>query len=62
MGESRGKNEPCRWDPRGKPVETGIQGIVRVFDVIQPPTLPRGTGVTQILIPRSLLLEDLYGR
>ncbi|MCI93706.1 hypothetical protein A2U01_0115004, partial [Trifolium medium] len=41
MGESWGKNKPCRWDPRCKLVETGIQGVVRIFDVIQPPTLPR---------------------
>ncbi|MCI55384.1 hypothetical protein A2U01_0076634 [Trifolium medium] len=46
MGESRGKNEPRRGDPRRQLVETSAQGIPRILDILHPPTLPRGVTIT----------------
>ncbi|MCI85236.1 hypothetical protein A2U01_0106515, partial [Trifolium medium] len=49
------------WDPRCKLVETGTQRVIRIVDVIQPPALSRGIGITKILLPRSLFVNNLDG-
>ncbi|MCI41715.1 hypothetical protein A2U01_0062949 [Trifolium medium] len=62
MGKGWGKNKLSCWNPRRQLMKTSTQTVVRILDIIHPPVLPRSVGIPQIILPRSLLMDDFNGR